>query len=205
MHFQIPFLFILSVLFLMFLSHRRNQQTRNQQEVNRSFLERERMADNTRKQDISGLDFLDYNSKRLPLGKYEDEALKDLETYLAKMDGKRIINLTKYSNTDLKLMYGPANLKRLTKYDDRYFRLSKTLALYAQRHEQLGHIKEAAAVYEYAMELKVPLSQIYISLAKLYQAQGTPEKIDAIRQAVSSMDEEAGLASVLQKLDVFEK
>ncbi len=55
------------------------------------------------------------------------------------------------------------------------------------------------------MELKVPLSQIYISLAKLYQAQGTPEKIDAIRQAVSSMDEEAGLASVLQKLDVFEK
>lgn len=202
MRYPIPLFLLAFIAFCAVLAVRRKKQADRQLEANEAFLERERAANATRKKDISNLDYLPFSIDRLPTGTCSDDALALDEAVFQKLSGQRIINLSRYSNTDLKLMYGPANLNSLTEYDDNYHELSSTLASYAARKEVLGRREEAIAVLEYAMELKIDTSQIYVSLAGLYQKQGSPEKIRQVEAAVSSMEEDFA-ALVLPKLAAF--
>lgn len=196
---NIPVFFTFMVLLVLFLAYKRRKQTQNQEEVNEAFLERERRANATRKKDISNLDYLPFSADTLPLAQYSDEKLTSLEMTLKNLSGKRIINLSMYSNTDLKLMYGPANLNALSEYDENYHVLSDTLLAYALRELELDRETAAAAVLEYAVELRIDSSRIYLTLAKLYQKQNTPEKISLITETLSSMDADFA-ASVIKKI-----
>ena len=57
----VPYFFIAFVIFIAVLAHRRRRQTRSQQKANENFLEQERIANSTRKQDISDLDYLHFD------------------------------------------------------------------------------------------------------------------------------------------------
>ena len=97
-------------------------------------------------------------------------------------------------------MYGPANLPALSEYDDNYHRLAALFLDYASRQLELCDTSAAIAALEYAAELRIQSSRIYLLLAELYLKQGTPEKINTIRDTVSSM-EEPFRRLVLPKLD----
>lgn len=202
MNFPIPVFFISFVLFILFFSFRRNRQTKSQEDANEAFLERERLANTTRKKDISNLDYLPFVITDVPLSSHSDDKLAKQTAVLQELSGKKIINLSAYSNTDLKLMYGPANLNDLTEYDDNYHMLAAALLDYAQRASELEEYDAAIAILEYAMRLKIDSSRIYLLLAKLYQKQQTPEKIRAIEDALSQM-EESFASHVLPKLTAF--
>ena len=66
MRLPIPIIFIWFIIFIVYLAFKRTKQTQNQQNANQSFLERERLANNTRKKDISGLNYLPFTTDRLP-------------------------------------------------------------------------------------------------------------------------------------------
>ncbi len=199
MHLPIPVFFIAFAVFVVILAVKRSRQTRHQENTNEAFLERERQANTTRKKDISNLDYLPFSADALPLGRLSDEEISKYEKILKNLTGKRIINLSQYSNTDLKLMYGPANLNDLSEYDDNYHTLAETLLNYAGRMASLQQYGDAIKILEYAMKLRIDSSQIYLMLARLYREQHSPEKIKEIEDAVSSMD--ASFASyVLPKL-----
>ena len=202
MTYPIPVFFIATVVFVIVLTIKRTQNTRHQEDVNEAFLDRERQANATRKKDISNLNYLPFSTDSLPISEHPDEELLRQEAILRDLSGKRILNLSMYSNTDLKLMYGPANLNDLTEYDDNYHLLSVTLFAYAKREEDLGRTAAAVSVLEYAMSLKIDSSKLYLLLAELYQKQLTPEKIQAIADAAASMDESFA-ALLLPKLDAF--
>ena len=195
----IPIFLLALIIFTAVLAVKRQKSTRAQQEVNEAFLERERKANSTRKKDISNLDYLPFTSEKLPIGVVSDETIASYEAILKNLSGKRIVNLSSFSNTDLKLMYGPANLNDLTEYDDNYNTLSHTLLDYAKRMQELDHISDAITILEYAMSLSIDSSQIYLLLAKLYQQVNTPEKIEHIRTHLDTM-EESFRSSVLKKL-----
>ena len=95
------------------------------------FFERERLANSTRKQDISHLDYIVLDLSLLPMGKTQDPSIKKLEDTLTELSQKQILDLSDKSNTDLKMMYGPANLDTLWECDDNYHALSQTLLEYA--------------------------------------------------------------------------
>ena len=194
-----PVFFTFMIVLVLVLAYKRRKQTQNQSEVNEAFLERERRANATRKKDISNLDYLPFSTDALPLDQYSDDKLASLETILKNLSGKRIINLSMYSNTDLKLMYGPANLNDLSEYDENYHVLSDTLLAYALRELELDRKTAAAAVLEYAVKLRIDSSRIYLTLAKLYQEQNTPEKTAQLTETLSSMDT-AFADSVIQKI-----
>lgn len=189
MRLPIPIFLLSLIIFTAVLAVKRQKSARAQQEVNEAFLERERRANATRKQDISGLDYLPFSLEKLPVGQIQDETILAYEDTLKNLSGERIINLSSFSNTDLKLMYGPANLNDLTMYDDNYNNLSHTLFDYAKRMQELGHTEHAVAILEYAMSLSIDSSQIYLLLADLYEEMHTPEKIQGIFDALSTMDE----------------
>lgn len=192
----------LFIIFLVVLSIKRHQQTRAQQNANEAFLERERTANATRKQDISGLDYLLFSADALPVGEFQDNELAGYEKTLTKLSEKKIINLSSMSNTDLKLMYGPANFNDLSEYDENYHTLSSALLGYAQREEALNRTDAAVTILEYAMSLSIDSSQIYLLLAKLYQKRQTPEKIQTMIDTISTMDE-SFRTLILPKLESF--
>lgn len=192
----------LFIIFLVVLSIKRHQQTHAQQNANEAFLERERTANATRKQDISGLDYLPFSADALPVGEFQDDELAGYEETLTKLSEKKIINLSSMSNTDLKLMYGPANFNDLSEYDENYHTLSSALLGYAQREEALNRTDAAVTILEYAMSLAIDSSQIYLLLAKLYQKRQTPEKIQTMIDTISTMDE-SFRTLVLPKLESF--
>lgn len=196
---RFPVFFTFMIFLVLFLAYKRSRQTKNQSELNEAFLERERRANSTRKKDISNLDYLPFSADALPLSQYSDDKLASLETTLKNLSGKRIINLSMYSNTDLKLMYGPANLNDLSEYDENYHVLSDTLLAYALRELELDRKTAAAAVLEYAAKLRIDSSRIYLTLAKLYQKQHTPEKNSQLIETLSSMDEDFA-GPVIQKI-----
>lgn len=202
MSYPIPVFLLAFICFSAYLAVRRKKQSDRQLEANEAFLERERAANATRKKDISGLDYLPFSADRLPLGTDPDKELASYEAVLKDLSDKKIINLSRYSNTDLKLMYGPANLNSLTEYDDNYHALSSALGSYARRKAAVGQKEDAIAILTYAMELKIDSSRIYLDLAKLFQECGMPEQIRAIEDALSSMDENFA-ALVLPKLAAF--
>lgn len=195
-----PVFLALMIVFVLFLAYKRRKQTQNQSEVNEAFLDRERRANATRKKDISSLDYLPFSVSEFPLDSYPDERLASCETVLKNLSGKRIINLSEYSNTDLKLMYGPANLNDLSEYDENYHVLSETILAYAGRELELDRKPAAAAVLEYAAELHIDSSRIYLMLARLYQDQNAPEKISHIIETLSAMDKKFA-SSTIQKLN----
>ncbi len=202
MKLPIPVFFTATVIFTAVLAVKRAKHTKLQNEANESFLERERLANATRRKDISGLDYLSFSADALPLSNVSDPELLQHETVLKELSGKKIINLSMYSNTDLKLMYGPANLNELTECDDNYHLLASTLLSYADRKISLGYANDAVSILEYAMSLKIDSSKIYLLLAELYQKQNTPEKIERIADCVASMDKSFS-SFLAPKLDAF--
>ena len=186
---RVPIFLIAFILFTALLAVKRKKSTEAQENANEAFLERERMANATRKKDISALPYLSFSTDTLPVGEFADDELYSCE------------NLSMYTNTDLKLMYGPANLADLSSYDENYHLLTTTLLAYARREVELDRIDAAVTILEYAMSLALDVSQIYLLLAELYQKQNTPEKIQDITDALFVMDESFS-SLVLPKLPV---
>lgn len=200
---SIPIIFPIFIILLALLAFKRNNHAKHQKETSDAFLAQERLANSTRRQDISALDYLNLSLDMLPMGKYQDAALSDCEDTLHSLIGKRIINLSDKSNTELKLLYGPTNLDALTEYDNNFVLLAKTLVTYAQREDELEHFADAITILEYAMTIQSDISQNYLHLARLYKKTNMPEKITGIYTALENMPKDFA-ASTKAKLDAFD-
>ena len=105
--------------------------------------------------------------------------LKDLSAY-------KIVNLTGFTNTDLKLEYGTANINILSDYDFHYTKLVTILQKLAELLHENSNDADAIHVLEFAVSTGTDVSKSYYLLAKLYHDAGTPEKItNLINQAQS--------------------
>ena len=99
-----------------------------------SFLAREKEANLAPVKSLKDLDYISIPLETLPFGALTGHKEIDHMEYtirnLAK-DTRKIVNLTGITNTDLKLMYGAANIVKLMEYDASYITLIKTLQEWA--------------------------------------------------------------------------
>ena len=136
-------------MFVAVLSYFRKRSDRQQNEIKELFWEREQRANFVRRQDISGLSYISIPFDYFSIGVFSDETLIQCEQALASFRDKKILNLTGLSNTELKLMYGPANLPDLTLYDENYAQMLHILTNYSNRLLELGHFDAAIPVLEF--------------------------------------------------------
>lgn len=172
----------------------------------REFWEREERANQTRKKDISSLDYLVIPVKSLPfhfisgvpeggsasvtLSPLPEDALPaELRQELAaaeeeilKLTGKKIKNFTGLSNTDLKLAYGAANLTVLSACDQNYTVLVRTLQKWGALLIKAGRKDEARTVFSYAVSISTDVASTYTMLAGLYKETGETEKITELME-----------------------
>ena len=180
----LPFILILLSTFSLF----RNRSQRAMQKQKEAFWEKEQRANLTRKQDISGLDYIQIPLDSFPVGQFPDERLSSLEQTLERLGSRQILNLSGISNTDLKLKYGAANLPVLSDCDANFTTLATVIVSYGERLAELGHWQEAMRGLEGGVSWKTDISKNYTLLGSLYREHGEGAKLAALAETVRGMD-----------------
>lgn len=166
----------------------RSRSTRSFKAKQEAFWEKEQRANLTRKKDISNLDYIQIPLDTFPIGQYPDPALTELEATLTHLSSRQILNLSGISNTDLKLMYGAANLPVLSDCDANFIVLARAIAAYGKRLAELGHPQEAIRVLEFGVSCKTDISTNYTLLGSLYRENGQEDKVGQLAETVRNMD-----------------
>lgn len=175
------------------LTNRRHKKMIEKYE--KEFWDREARANNTRKKSLANLTYISIPDFLLPERFMpEDEEVSALFETLRELSGQKIVNLTGYTNTDLKLEYGTANITCLSEYDQNYTLLARSLQRLAEILYTNARIAEARAVLEFAVSTGTDVSHSYYLLADIYDAGGEYdkkaaliEKADALRSTMKNV------------------
>lgn len=132
-----------------------------------NFWQREHDANFTRKKNIDNLDYITLSIEKLPFLENPCEKIADCEKKIKELSTKRIIDLSSFTNTDLKLQYGAANLTALSEYDENFFILTKTFESWGQALVEEGFTSEAKTVLEYGLSLGCETKLIHKTLESI--------------------------------------
>jgi len=165
--------FMATLLIIVFLIyHNKNRSERQRKKSMDAFWARENAANSTRRKPLDGLDYIKIPLDKLPLGiMTDDPKAADCIRAVNELSMQPIVNLTGYSNTDLKLEYGTANITVLSEYDQSYTLLANTLQQWAQVLYDGGYPDEARTVLEFAIDTGTDVRHSYELLTRICQEQ----------------------------------
>lgn len=166
-----PFLSIFLIISVVVLAILLRKNSKNQQQFDEEFWRKEQEANNTRRQDLSKLNYI-----TIPIDKFPPRLHTSAEQKLHELSTQKIVNLTGITNTELKTTYGVANLELLTEYDENYTVLIATIIAYSKELLEHNDTTTAITLLEYAMSIYADASYIYTTLAKLYTENGNIDK-----------------------------
>lgn len=210
---------LISFCLLIFLLNKRHSKM--EKSMKDAFWKREEEANHTRRKSLDNLPYITIPLEELPLAchitgdaaafqntydaiafRNTDDATaneiisEECKEVLRSLSTQKIVNLTGYTNTDLKLSYGTANITCLTEYDQNYTLLVSTLQKWAEVLYRGGAKKECRQVLEYAVSIGTDVSHTYFLLADLYDEEGESDlKYSLIEKA-------SGLSSLSSKVIV---
>ena len=151
-----------------------------------SFWERENEANNVRRKPIDHLDYISIPSS-LPYDIATDN--DNIAACIRTIEGikeDKVLNLTGYTNTDLKLEYGAPNITDLSRYDQNYTTLVTSMQKWADELITLGYEEEAVRIMEFMVSTKCDIGKTYRLLGKYYLQRNENDKFDNL---ISTIDE----------------
>ena len=197
---MIPVFFILTILLVFWIHYQKSRTERSQKATSEAFWEKERLANTTRKKDISHLDFIMVPLDTLPFPETGQEEISDIQKHIINLSSGKVVNFTGISNTDLKLQYGAPNINILMEYDKNYLELVRSLYRYGKLLYDLGLKDEAASILEYALSIKTDVSANYTLLATIYKEKNEIDRINYIiscAEELTSMTKKALLTNLV--------
>ena len=204
MDFYYP-IFFLFVIFLAWFAVKRAQATKIEKANKEQFWQREVDANSVRRKSLDNLDYvkipnyllLPELSANIPIN---DEELSRCNKILCDLSSKRILNLTGKTTTDLKFMYGAANLADLDEYDSNFTLFAQTIYAYGDRLHALGFDTEAMIVLRFGIDSLSDIRGNYKLLGTLYAKYNQKDKIDEIKHIAMNLDS-LMKNSILRSLD----
>lgn len=198
---SLPIFLICFIVFAIWLRVKMKRGNSGKEELD-AFLERENQANFARKQDISNLDYLSVNLDDLPFVDSDDSKEVSLQNEVRKFGKRKMIDLSSYTNTDLKEKYGPANLEELSDYDQSYLLFTRNLSLWGSYVYEKEDYTRAKIIMEYAKNIGSDISSVYTTLGNIYAREGDFQKVDALIEEVETSDF-ALKASILKTLKLL--
>lgn len=144
------------------------------------FLEQESRANSVRKADISALPYVEIPLDELPLDALSTCGCSALAEELRALASVKILNLSMYTNTELKLMYGPANLTALSDCDDAYTSLIMLLNKIGASLLEADRPDDAEKFLSFAISIGSDITTSYTMLATLYAKKHDINRIDRL-------------------------
>lgn len=177
------------IVFIWIIGHNLRKSKRIQSEAEARFWERERLANETRRKPLDNLDYVRIPLEELPMHLLEDnEQVAGCLQIINELSLQPIVNLTGYTNTDLKLEYGTANITVLTEYDQSYTLLVNTLQTWAKLLYDAGYVEETRKILEFAVSTRTDVTASYDLLADIYLQDAAPEKIQTLLSTAENLN-----------------
>ncbi len=169
------------ILFCLIIAYNNRRHSKMVEKQQKEYWSRENAANSTRKKPLENLPYITIPLDTLPLETLADTPkVQEYLELLQNLASVKIVNLTGYSNTDLKLEYGTANITVLSEYDANYTLLVRTLQDWAELLYKAGFTDEAQTVLEFAVSTNTDVSRSYYLLADIYDAKGCATKKEAL-------------------------
>ena len=183
-----PVIFFCTMIIGILILYECKKASRIRQSDKDGFWQREARANTVRRKDITFLNYIKIPVDSLPFIDTEDDEIIEYHNLITSLSKKKILNLTGYSNTDLKEQYGVANLSVLSEYDDNYSTLVNTISRWGMRLIALNFINEAVTVLEYGISIGTDVSRNYYSLANIYKSRNEYDKIDSLIEHANNIN-----------------
>lgn len=185
---------------MLWIYYQKSRTDRSAKAVHDAFWEKERLANTTRKKDISGLDYITIPVEELPFPNLNDEEITEVQKRLQTLAGEKIVNFTGITNTELKLQYGAPNIELLMAFDKNYLELVRSLYRYGKLLYERGYKKEATTILEYGISIKTDVSANYTLLASIYKEENDTKRIDFLisqAETLNSLTKNSLLANLM--------
>lgn len=163
MHFIFPY-FIILIVMLQFILRKNSRKNDN---ANEAYWKRERQSNTVRKKDISQLDYVTIPDD-FPYTDSSDLEIILHQNNIKELAGKKILNLTGLSNTDLKLEYGAGNLEFLSECDDNFTTLCREIVSLGKCLLDSDYYVEGIRVLEFGIECGSDITANYTMLRDCY-------------------------------------
>lgn len=146
-----------------------------------AFWDREHAANSTRRKSLDGLPYIAIPVETFPFGLLPgNEQVPEYEQTIRDLAQEPVVNLTGFSNTDLKLQYGAPNIDLLSLYDQRYTTLVCTLQNWAELLYKEGQPAAARILLEFAADTHTDIYASYELLIRIYEENSEKEKISSL-------------------------
>lgn len=176
------------IIFAVWLTYEIKKHEKMEDNALDDFWAREHKANNTRRKSLDGLDYIKIPFECIPKSLLPyDEAVQDCLSTLERLSDKKIVNLTGYTNTDLKIEYGTANLTVLSSYDENYTLYARTIYKLAKLYLENGYESNARVLLEKSVESGTDIKDTYILLKDMYAKNHEEDKMKALIEAASSL------------------
>lgn len=180
----LPVLSIIAFIFIIWINYEIHKSSNLSKKDTDDFWSQEKNANSNRRVDISELNYITISTEQLPMSENSDQTINSYRNTIAKLSGKKMINLSRLTNTELKSKYGTANITLLSEYDSNYIALVSILQKWAERLYSQENFTDCKSVLEYSVFCITDVKKAYILLAELYMQQNTPEKIVDLINAI---------------------
>lgn len=199
---KLPFLASF-IIFILVIKHAINRQQKIAKNEDESFWARESRSNSVRKKSLDGLEYIHIPLEDLPMQVMcEDPEVSQCLEIIHELTDTTIVNLTGYTNTDLKLEYGTANISVLSQYDQSYTLLASTLQKWAEKLYKAGYVQETLQILEFALSTHTDVSKTYYLLAEIYCSRGEQDKISHLIEEAESL-RSISRSSIVRTLQEF--
>lgn len=171
-----------SLIIVILIAHNVKRQNKLKSRAESEFWAREHRANSVRRKSLDGLEYITIPLESFPTHiLQQDRVVTECIETLESLTAQKIVNLTGYTNTDLKLEYGTANITALSEYDQNYTVLVRTLQKWADVLIEAGYPEEACVLMEFAVDTGTDISHTYYKLAEYYSSRGEDDRIRRLK------------------------
>lgn len=198
-------IFIATILLCFVIARSAAAYNKSNKKDDQKFWSRESEANSVRKKDISNLDYIRIPVESLPMDVLSRTATDNVCQRLYDLADKKILNLSSYTNTDLKMMYGPANLDELSLCDEHFTELIRLLHHAGEILSGTNHrtpyaetltseaaasetFKQSIEFLEYAVSIGSDMSNTFELLGNLYKATNDRKAFDALCEQADKIE-----------------
>lgn len=176
------------ILLAALIARQLSASKKNNKKAEEEFWNREREANNVRKKPLDNLNYIQIPYEKLPFHILTDNwQVQDCVEQINSLRDLKVVNLSEFTNTDLKLKYGTANITVLSEYDQNFTLLVRTLYKWGSLLYEAGYEEEALLPLEFAISIGTDVSGNYKLLASIYKEKGQISKIQDLTASAESL------------------
>ncbi|MCR4589570.1 MAG: hypothetical protein K5668_01950 [Lachnospiraceae bacterium] len=128
----------------------------------------------------------------------DDPRIKEYQEILDNLTKKDIIDLSGISNTDIRMSYGNKNLEELSKADQRYITLCRTLTGLSSSYIKAGYEGEARELLEFAVSIGCDITACWQDLGRLYLRSEDRDSLEKLIEKAEALED-----GVVQKREIL--